>query len=131
MKQISVGAILTVFIFMFLLGCSTVYRLESGEYVLAIKQPASSKSMPKNVSIVVDGKNIEVRNLDDDRVLKGNIEGNKILITGQTESQAVEFKGNLVADNQVTGNVIQKSDTSVQREAVFTIVTRKPEKKKQ
>jgi len=105
--------------------CSITHQLESGNYVLSIQQTAKSTGMPKMVNIQVEGQQIKIQNPDHELAFIGKIEGNKFLVVGKNQNQTVEFQGNLVANNQVVGKVIQKSDSSVNRQADFTI--KKPE----
>lgn len=124
------GMLLSVLVLIAILGCSSVYKFENGEYILAVTQPASSRRMPKNVRIIVVGDKIEIQNPEHDQVLKGKIEGNKIRIIGHRDTHTIEFIGKLVADNQASGSVYQKSDTAIIFEAEFSILHVNPETKK-
>ena len=109
-------------------NCSTAHRLESGSYVLSIQQTTSSTSMAKTVNIVVEGQQVKIQNPEHKLVFTGKLEGNVFMVMGKNDNQTVEFQGKMVADNQVAGKVIQKSDSSVKRQAKFTI--KKPDPKK-
>ena len=126
--KIAAVSIVLLTVLSILSACSTAYRLESGSYVLSIKQATTSGDMPKAVSIQVHGQTIKIQNPDHDLVFTGQVEGNTFQAVGKNDTQTIEFQGNLVGDNRVAGKVIQKSAATVTREADFTI--KKAEQKK-
>ncbi len=113
--------IITLFAAVGLISC-TAYTFESGNYVMSIQLPKKTEKMPKDVSITLNGDRITIVKSGNKKTLTGTRKGNEFRFFSQSNSEKVEFTGQLTGNNTIEGNVIQTSHGQTTLSAKFTIL---------
>ena len=111
-------------------SCSSL-KLETGEYVMSVKLPSESESVPKTVTLTVIEDKVTIQQPGDERIITGSRKGNRFTAHRSKATERVEFTGVLKADNTVEGNVIQKSGDEIVFSTTFTLVKIGQQKKQE
>jgi hypothetical protein len=105
-----------------LIACTSAYRLESGRYQITLESVAGITEVVRVVDVQAAEQMVTVQNPGHALVLKGPLNGNRLVFSGEEAGAQFEFSGQLTADNLVEGEVLEKTGGETERKTRFRMV---------
>ncbi|MBU2643722.1 hypothetical protein KKI24_03375 [bacterium] len=122
MKNRLVYCLLTIFTVTLFTACTPAYRLQSGTYRMSLKHAPTVPNEAQTVMVTVEDSRITIKNPASNRLLTGQLDGNRFSVSSREDTQSVDFTGVLSSDNQVEGTAVQKEGEKTLFSGTFLMV---------